>query len=127
MYLKSGQSDRRLRCAWLRRIIIIILRGLFDCTVDIAYMVTGYMVKSDIWSILRWSQFSYTKIYPIYVQISDIWSEILVKFMAKAIDRVANEGWNHIHFGLILSQRNPVTKSLDSFEPYSPPKKFPVG
>ena len=45
-------------------------------------MVPGYMVISDIWSVLEWDGFSYSKKYWIYGQISDIWSEILVKFKA---------------------------------------------
>ena len=42
-------------------------------------MVLGYMVISAIWSILAWDRFSYMKIYLIYGQISNIWSEIQIK------------------------------------------------
>ena len=52
-------------------------------TVDIGYMVIGYMVKSGIWSIMSWSRFSHTNKYRIYGQILDIWSENVVKFIAK--------------------------------------------
>ena len=55
-------------------------------TVDIGYMVIGYMVKSGIWSIVSWSRFSYPKKYWIYGQILDIWSENVVKFIAKTLD-----------------------------------------
>ena len=51
------------------------------------------MVISDIWSILPWDRFPYTKIYWIYGQISDIWSETLIKCMTKAIECVANLGY----------------------------------
>ena len=44
------------------------------------------MVKSDIRSILGWYGFPYTKNYWIYGQISDIWSEILIKLETKAIE-----------------------------------------
>lgn len=47
------------------------------------------MVISDIWSILGWNRFLYTKIYLIYGQISDIWSEIQIKSKTKAIESVA--------------------------------------
>ena len=56
------------------------------CTVDTGYMVIGYKVKSDIRSILGWYGFPYTKNYWIYGQISDIWSEILIKLKTKAIE-----------------------------------------
>ena len=49
-------------------------------------MVPGYMGISDIWSVLEWDGFSYSKKYWIYGQISDIWSEILVKFKKQAIN-----------------------------------------
>ena len=55
-------------------------------TVDTGYMVIGYKVKSDIRSILGWYGFPYTKNYWIYGQISDIWSEILIKLKTKAIE-----------------------------------------
>ena len=55
-------------------------------TVDTGYMVIGYKVKSDIRSILGWYGFPYTKNYWIYGQISDIWSEILIKLETKAIE-----------------------------------------
>ena len=58
----------------------------FHCTVDTGYMVIGYKVKSDIRSILGWYGFPYTKNYWIYGQISDIWSEILIKLKTKAIE-----------------------------------------
>ena len=41
------------------------------------------MVISAIWSILARDRFPYTKIYLIYGQISDIWSEIKNKFKTK--------------------------------------------
>ena len=52
-------------------------------TVDIGYMVIGYMVKSGIWSIMSWSRFSHANKYRIYGQILDIWSENVGKFIAK--------------------------------------------
>ena len=55
------------------------------CTVDTGYMVIGYKVKSGIRSILGWYGFPYTKSYWIYGQISDIWSDILIKLKTKAI------------------------------------------
>ena len=54
-------------------------------TVDTGYMVIGYKVKSGIRSILGWYGFPYTKSYWIYGQISDIWSDILIKLKTKAI------------------------------------------
>ena len=54
-------------------------------TVYTGYMVIGYKVKSDIRSILGWYGFPYTKNYWIYGQISDIWSDILIKLKTKAI------------------------------------------
>ena len=53
------------------------------------------MVISDIWSILLWYQFLCTKIYLIYGQISDIWSEIQIKTKAKASHCVAKPGYFH--------------------------------
>ena len=70
------------------------------CTVDIGYMVIGYMVKSGIWSIMRWSRFSHPKKYRIYGQILDIWSENVVKFIAKTFDGVATKGLINILFAL---------------------------
>ena len=48
------------------------------------------MVISDIWSIVGWDRFPYTKIYLIYGQISDIWSEIQIKSKTKDSVSVAN-------------------------------------
>ena len=48
------------------------------------------MVILNIWSILAWDQFPYTKLYLLYGQISDIWSKIQMKFKTKAIESVAN-------------------------------------
>ena len=53
------------------------------------------MVISAIWSILAWDRFPYTKIYLIYGQISDIWSEIQIKAKTKASHCVANQGYFH--------------------------------
>ena len=58
----------------------------FTITVDTGYMVIGYKVKSGIRSILGWYGFPYTKSYWIYGQISDIWSDILIKLKTKAIE-----------------------------------------
>ena len=52
-------------------------------TVDIGYMVLGYMVISAVCSILAWDRFPYTKIYLIYGQISDMRSEFKIKFKTK--------------------------------------------
>ena len=51
------------------------------------------MVISAIWSIVAWDRFPYTKIYLIYGQISDIWSEIQIKAKTKASHCVANLGY----------------------------------
>ena len=49
-------------------------------------MVIGYMVESEIRSILGWYRFPHTKSYWIYGQISDIGSDILIKLKTKAIE-----------------------------------------
>ena len=48
------------------------------------------MVISDIWSVLQLDGFPYSKKYWIYGQISDIWSEIQIKFKSKDIEYVPN-------------------------------------
>ena len=81
-------------------------------TVDIGYMVIGYMVKSDIWSILRWDRFPHTKIYLIYGQISDIWSEIQIKFKTRAVNVWLIKG--------IFSFHRPLQSSISSGESANP-------
>ena len=67
------------------------------CTIDIKYMVLGYMVISAIWSTLAWDRFPYTKIYLIYGQISDIWSEFKIKFKTKDGNVCRIKGINSFH------------------------------
>ena len=63
----------------------MLLKHLSFNTVDTGYMVIGYKVKSGIRSILGWYGFPCTKSYWIYGQISDIWSDILIKLKTKVI------------------------------------------
>ena len=83
------------------------------------------MVISDIWSILLWYQFPCTKIYLIYGQISDIWSEIQIKAKTKASHCVANQGYFHSRRASEGSG-NPVigffraSTPLISYQPFQP-------
>ena len=76
----------------MENLCLMVYQVADGLTVDIGYMVIGYMVKSVIWSILSWYRFSYTNKYWIYGQILDIWSENLVKLRVKSTDRATIKG-----------------------------------
>ena len=76
-------TKMQLSCQCQREVLDKLIGHPVHITVDIGYMVLGYMVISAIWSILAWDRFPYTKIYLIYGQISDIWSEIQINWRLK--------------------------------------------
>ena len=86
------------------------------------------MVISAIWSIIAWDRFPYTKIYLIYGQISDIWSEIQIKAKTKASHCVSNQGYFHSRRASEGSG-NPVigffraSTPLISYQPFQPISK----